>query len=183
MEQRFALDGGVGALSVREEGPRASIAAERPRRRPGTVQSLLAGPGRQRPSRHDDAGEWETFGPPHLLTGRAAPPRSLAGSGRRRLNWRFPFGARRRLHRVGFGRRGTGWSWGSGRSGSRLPGWDGSCADGRGRNSHWHVRLNRNGNFPFRSSSVWGASRVLGAGASCSFLLTGVAGPSCGKHE
>ena len=30
MEQRFALDGGVGALSVREEGPRASIAAERP---------------------------------------------------------------------------------------------------------------------------------------------------------
>lgn len=43
--------------------------------------------------------------------------------------------------------------------------------------------FDRNGNFPFRSSSVWGASRALGAGASCSFPLTGAAGPSCGKHE
>lgn len=45
MEQRFALDGGVGALSVREEGPRASIAAERPDDGRGLYKAYLRGRG------------------------------------------------------------------------------------------------------------------------------------------
>lgn len=170
-----AVRPGGGAQGVHRGGA--------PRRRPGTVQSLPAGPGRQRSSRHDDAGEREAFGPPALSPWTScdagAPGRSWAV----RRRWRFPFGAKRRLRRAGPGRRGAGWSWGSGGSDSRPPGWDGSCAGGMGRGSHWHAHLNRSGNFRFRSSSVWGASRALGAGASCSFPLTDAAGPSCGKHE
>ncbi|MFQ8761003.1 MAG: hypothetical protein ACLSAF_17775 [Intestinimonas sp.] len=60
MEQRFALDGGGSA--VRPGGGAQGVhRGGAPRRRPGTVQSLPAGPGRQRSSRHDDAGEREAL--------------------------------------------------------------------------------------------------------------------------
>ena len=174
MEQRFALDGGVGALSVREEGPRASIAAERPDDGRGLYKAYLRGRGGS-----------VLLGTMTPENGRLLVRRTFSlDELRRRGAWPVLGGAAE----MAFSFRGEetppqGWSWGSGGFDSRPPGWDGSCAGGMGRGSHWHAHLNRSGNFRFRSSSVWGASRALGAGASCSFPLTGAAGPSCGKHE
>lgn len=45
MEQRFALDGGTGALMVREEGLRAVVTAERPDDGLGLYKAYLRGPG------------------------------------------------------------------------------------------------------------------------------------------
>lgn len=45
MEQRFTLDGGGGTLSVREEGLRAVMWAERPNDGRGLYKAYLRGPG------------------------------------------------------------------------------------------------------------------------------------------